>query len=236
MRQDPEVQGDGQRQRHPALSLCQAEKGEFYKAYVRAWKRVKGVKTYIGKPSPTVHAIASGFNSKNCNARSVKVKKTGLVLKRGATEKINASITGVKGSRTVLAHPNQLSFYSSDRNVATVTSAGKAKARGVGSCTIYVMANNGVYATVKVRVVDQPTKVQFKKTGYSVKKGKTLKLAGEVKLTPSGVKTTHTWTSSNPAVATVSAKGVVKGIKKGTTTITVTTANGKCARVKVKVQ
>jgi len=129
-----------------------------------------------------------------------------------------------------------LRYYSSDRNVATVNAAGKIRARGVGSCTIYVMANNGVRASVKVRVYDGPTKVGFKKPSYSVKKGKKLKLANQIRLKPSGMATQYTWTSSDPAIATVSAKGVVKGRKKGIVTITVTTANGKTARAKVKVK
>ena len=66
--------------------------------------------------------------------------------------------------------------------------------------------------------------------------GKKLKLAGAIKLEPSGASTTLTWISSDPAIATVSAKGVVNGRKKGTVTITVTTANGKTARAKVKVK
>ena len=60
--------------------------------------------------------------------------------------------------------------------------------------------------------------------------------ASQIKLTPSGAKTTYTWNSSDPGIATVSGKGVVKGMKKGTATITVTTANGKSARVKIKVK
>lgn len=38
-----------------------------------------------------------------------------------------------------------------------------------------------------------------------------------------------TWTSSNPAVATVDADGLVTAVSKGETTITVQTADGKCS-------
>ena len=212
------------------------DRGVAYKAYVRAWKRVAGVKSYIGKASPMLHAITGGYNSRYCNAKSVKVDKSSVKMKVGATKKIKASVKGVKSGREVLAHEKQLRYYSSDRNVATVNAAGKIRARGVGSCTIYVMANNGVCASVKVKVIGEPTNVSFKKSAYSVKKGKKLKLAGAIKLEPSGASTTLTWKSSDPAIATVSAKGVVNGRKKGTVTITVTTANGKTARAKVKVK
>lgn len=76
----------------------------------------------------------------------------------------------------------------------------------------------------------------LKKSSYSVKQGKTLKLASKIKLTPSGATSAYTWTSSDPSIATVSAKGVVKGVKKGTVTISVTTANGKTAEVIIRVK
>ena len=142
----------------------------------------------------------------------------------------------MKSGRQVLAHVNLARYYSSNRNVATVSSTGRIRAKGVGSCRIYILANNGVRADVRVNVVDGPTKISFKKSRYSVEKGKKLKLASRIKLTPSGVTTTYTWVSSDPDVATVNARGVVKGVKKGTATITVTTANGKSADVTIRVK
>lgn len=47
---------------------------------------------------------------------------------------------------------NQLRYYSSDRNVATVSDSGKIRATGKGACWIFVLANNGVSASVKVKV------------------------------------------------------------------------------------
>jgi len=58
----------------------------------------------------------------------------------------------VKSGRKVVAHERALRYYSSDRNVATVSASGKIKARGRGRCTIYVIANNGIRASVKVKV------------------------------------------------------------------------------------
>ena len=210
------------------------KKATGYKACVKAWKKVRGIKTYIGKASPTVHAITGGYTKKAANPKTVTVSASKVTLTIGKSSTIRASVKGVKSGRQVLAHTKLLRYYSSNRNVATVSSTGKIRATGAGSCKIYVVANNGVRTTVKVTVIDGPTKIAFKKSSYSVKKGKTLKLAG--KLTPSGVTTTYTWNSSDPSVATVSVKGVVKGLKKGTVTITVTSSNGKTASTKIKVK
>ena len=123
-----------------------------YKAYVRAWRKVDGVKTYIGEASPAVHAIAGGYTDKATNPKAVTVKASSVTLAPGRSSKIKAKVTGVKAGRKVLAHAALLRYYSSNRNVATVTRAGKIKATGVGRCTVYVVANNGVRARVKVTV------------------------------------------------------------------------------------
>ena len=168
------------------------KKGKCYKGYVMAWKMVNGAKVYIGKASPTVHAIAGGYTKKFSNAKKVTVKAPSVALMIGKTSTIKASLKLVKSGRKLLNHTKKLRYFSSDRNVATVSSAGKIKAVGTGSCTIYAMAINGVVAKVEVTVVDGPMTVSFKKASYSV--------------------------------------------KKGTVTITVTTANGKQASTTVKVK
>ena len=64
--------------------------------------------------------------------------------------------------------------------------------------------------------------------------GKVLKLKTTIK--PKDAVTKLTWKSSKPEYAKVGSSGIVTPVKAGgTTTITVTTANGKKATVKVKV-
>jgi len=128
------------------------------------------------------------------------------------------------------------SVTSSNKKVATVTSAGLVTAKKAGTATITVKTKNGKKATVKIKVIDPkaPTKVKLNKTGtVKLKKGKTLQLKATV--LPDTAETTLTWKSSKPKVATVTQDGLVKARKKGTTTITVKTKNGKTAKVKIKV-
>lgn len=98
------------------------------------------------------------------------------------------------------------------------------------------MANDGVRASVKVTVPDSPSKIRFKKQTYSVKQGKTLNLANELKLKPSGATTGYTWTSCDLDIATVNRKGVVKGLQPGKAIIAVHTSNGKMAYTTVNVK
>ena len=72
------------------------------------------------------------------------------------------------------------------------------------------------------------------KTALTVMRGKTAAL--KVTVSPSNANNkTLKWTTSNKAVATVTSRGVVKGIKKGTATITATATDGSKKKVTCKV-
>ena len=83
-------------------------------------------------------------------------------------------------------------------------------------------------------VVKQIESINFSQKKVWVKKGDSLKLIVNVKPTEL-TSSAFNWTSSDPSIATVDSNGVVKGIKTGTVTITVTTANGKTATCTVVV-
>ena len=128
------------------------KKGKAYKGAVIAWKMSGSQKVYIGAASPTVHAIAGGYTSKLCNAKSVKLNKSSLTLKAGKSKTLKATVKGVKSGRKVLQHVRLVRYYSSNANIAKVSKKGKVTAVSKGSCTIYAIANNGVQASVKVKV------------------------------------------------------------------------------------
>ena len=132
--------------------LSGLDRAEVYGAYVTAWVTEGGKKTAVGEPSPTVYAVAGGYDRKWCNPKSVSVKQSSLTLKAGKTAKIRASVAGVKAGRKVLREEKPLRYYSSNANVATVSGDGKVTAIAAGKCTIWAVANNGVRTGVKVRV------------------------------------------------------------------------------------
>jgi hypothetical protein len=78
-----------------------------------------------------------------------------------------------------------------------------------------------------------PAKVSLNKSRLTIEKGQTYQLKAKI---PSGTTSGFTWKSSNKKVATVSSKGLVTGVGKGTATITVRTDNGKKASCKVTVK
>ncbi len=129
-----------------------------------------------------------------------------------------------------------LTWASSKAAVASVDAGGIVTALKKGTTTISVKTANRKKAKVKIKVVDpyEPTKVSFNlpKT-VNVSVGETLALTAT--LFPATARTTLQWSSSKADVAAVDAEGIVTGLKKGTATVTVMTANRKKARVKIKV-
>ena len=122
------------------------KKGKYYKYLVIA-------ETEDGKAaaiSKVVHIATKG--GKVGNDKSVKItsKKT-LKLKAGKSAKIKAKAVPASSKLKVKKH-RKLKYESSDPSKATVSAAGKVTAKAKGSCTIYVYAQDGVSAKVKVIV------------------------------------------------------------------------------------
>ena len=124
-----------------------------YKFRVKAYTVKDGKKRYI-KVSPSLHAFTTGGNKKYTNAKSVKVNKTAVTVKKGKAAKIKASVIKLKKSKKLVskAHAAKLRYLSTNKKVARVTKAGRIKGVGKGTCKVYVYAHNGVYKAVKVTV------------------------------------------------------------------------------------
>lgn len=107
----------------------------------------------------------------------------------------------------------------------------------------YIYCKPGSYADSFADDQNLPTQDIRKATptGVTITKGKSAtayvgrKLTLKAKLKPSKAKTKLKWSSSKPKVAAVSKKGVVTPKKAGKTVVTVRTANGKKARITIKV-
>lgn len=134
------------------------------------------------------------------------------------------------------ASSKKLIFTSENNDIATVNVNGIVKGKKVGSTTITIKSNNGRTASFKIIVNNNEIPVEdisLNKTKETIYVGTTISLKST--LTPSlATNKMVTWTSSNNSVATVK-DGVIKAIKEGETTITVTSNNGKKASCKITV-
>lgn len=113
-----------------------------------AYKNVSGSKTVI-TTSKTMHAATTGGKAGNC--KKLKLNKTKITLRRKKVFKIKVKEIPVKKKLKIKKH-RKIAFESTNRKIATVTSSGRIKAIGKGSCKIYVYAQNGIYKVVKIKV------------------------------------------------------------------------------------
>ena len=157
---------------------------------------------------------------------TIKLNVSSLTLRRKqATTKVKVS----------MAYGDSIkSWASSNKKIVTVYKNGKIKAgTKTGTAKITVTLKSGKKATLKVKVQTakvKTTKISGLKKKLTIKKGKSVTLKPVVSPITSQEKVTYR--SSNKKIATVSSKGVVKGRRKGTVTITV--KSGKVTK-KIKI-
>ena len=117
-----------------------------------------------------------------------------------------------------------LSFSSSKPSVASVSGAGLVTAKKTGTAVITVKAYNGVKTAIKIQVKKAPSKVtaQIERTKLGL--GEEARISGTLS---SGSAGAVGFSSSNQAVATVDASGVIRTVGEGSAKITATTYNKK---------
>lgn len=120
----------------------------------------------------------------------------------------------------------QITWSSADTNIATVDTAGKVKAIGVGETKITAKTNNLIsdVCNVKVNPV-KATAISLSQNSLSIEMSDKQTL--NVSFTP--VNTTNKkifWSSSNSTIATVSETGEITGTGEGTAIITAKSDDG----------
>ena len=161
----------------------------------------------------------------------VVLDKSNLEMTEGDTAILTASVNPSD------ATDKTLTWTSSDTSIVTVSENGDVTAVAPGSALITVSSVNGISASCEVTVVArviEVAEVVLDKSSLEMTEGDTTILTATVNPSDATDKTL-TWTSSDASVVSVSADGEVKALKAGTTTITVSSANGKTATCVVSV-
>lgn len=163
------------------------------------------------------------------NAGKITLNKSKLTLGGGEKFTLKATVTPKEAAKKTV------SWTTSNKKAATV-SKGVVKTKSVKKATKVTITAKVDSKTAKctVTVKPAPKKITLNAKKKTLKKGKTFQIKAKL---PSGTASnTIKYKSSSKKVATVSASGKVKAVKKGKATITVTTFNNKKATIKITVK
>lgn len=167
----------------------------------------------VAKLKPTISLTASSLKMKA--GQSTTAFKAAGLAKGDYVTKVTSGNTGiVKVS------------YVTKKGTFRLTAGKKA-----GSTTVKVILASKKSASFKVTVQNgavKTSKITVSTKSVTLKKGTTYrKLASSVKVTPVTSQEKVTYTSSNKKIAIVTSGGVIKGLKKGTATITIRSGSKK---------
>ena len=161
----------------------------------------------VAKLKPTISLTASSLKMKA--GQSTTVFKAAGLAKGDYVTKVTSGNTGIVKVSSV-----------TKKGTFRLTAGKKA-----GSTTVKVILASKKSASFKVTVqrgVVKTSKITVSTKSVTLKKGTTYrKLASSVKVTPVTSQEKVTYTSSNKKIVTVTSGGVIKGLKKGTATITI---------------
>lgn len=192
-----------------AFGILQARVKKAGKNYVTlGWKKVPGAKKYV------VYG----------NLCSVGKKPNKYVRLTKGTAKRSVKFTKVAGKKVRKGTYYKFMVVAFDANNRVIST----------SKTIHVATTGGKYGN------DKAVKTAARKNKISIRKGKGFKLAGKAVPASKKFKVKRhrkvAYESSNPAVATVNAKGVIKGKKKGSCFVYAYAQNGVFSKIKVTVK
>lgn len=193
---------------------------------------------------PTTEKPTTEAPKKPVKPAKVKIQAATKKIAPGKKLTLKATVTPKKATNKKV----KWTIRKSDKKYASVNSKGvltvKKAAKGKTiKVTATAVGNSKVKATYTVKVMKKAVKkvtITSKKKAVkkvTIKKKQSITL--KAKLTPTkGISKEVTWTSGNPKVAKVTAKGKVIGKKKGTVKITAKAkdGSGKKATITIKVK
>lgn len=181
-----------------------------------------------------VSGMAAPKMASAAKVTKVKLNKNKITLYAGA-EKAKSSVTlkaTVKPAKAA-----KVTWSTSAKKIATVSKKGVVNAKKAGTATITAKAG-GKKAVCKVtvkKVAKEVKKITASPKSMTLEKGETRTISAKVSPAKATIKSVA-FSSKNSKIATVTGKGKVKGIKAGSTKITVSALDGSDVKATVSVK
>lgn len=167
------------------------------------------------------------------NVESIELNLSTLTIREGEQVKLTATVLPSNASDP------RVTWSSDNTAIATVSSTGNVRGIKKGETQIYASAGS-VSTSCTVVVLEKeapvilPSSIYLNRSTVDLSRGETTQLTATV-VPSNATDKSVTWSSSDPAIATVSDSGLITAAGKGTATISATTVNGLTATVTVTV-
>ncbi|HYW32264.1 MAG TPA: Ig-like domain-containing protein [Gemmatimonas sp.] len=185
----------------------------------------EGVVTAVSIGAATITAVSVEDTLRRASSaitvvpivRSVSVTPAAAGVSIGGSLQLSAALTADPGIST------NIIWRSSNTAAAVVSNSGLVTGISADQVTITALsaADTLKRASATITVTSTPVSVAITQSSVSLSAGQSTTLQAVVSGNP-GTSQTVTWSTSNPAVVTVSAAGVVTGVADGSATITAT--------------
>ena len=196
-----------------AVAATVFKAGKTEGSHCKVCGKVLRKQTTVAKLKPTISLTASSLKLKA--GQSTTAFKAAGLAKGDYVTKVTSGNTGIVKVSSV-----------TKKGTFRLTAGKKA-----GITTVKVILASKKLASFKVTVQSgavKTSRITVSTKSVTLKKGTTYrKLASSVKVTPVTSQEKVTYTSSNKKIATVTPGGVIKGLKKGTATITIRSGSKK---------
>ena len=183
--------------------------------YVNVWSNVSSQTPYC-----TVYV-----KKKALSPTSISIKPSELAIEEGKNGELKVIMSPEDAVATV-------SWRTEDSSIASVSSSGLVTGVSEGYTIIWAETDNGLAAKADVRVLPVIKSVSIQ--DLSLYQSYSWQLIPIV--SPSGLDTDYSWSSSDSSVAVVDNNGTVYALSPGTAIIVVKTANGKTGEGTITVK
>ena len=166
------------------------------------------------------------FVDKQVSATDIALDPARLTINKGASAALTLTVKPEDFTDTV-------SWKSSDTSVATVSDTGVVKGVGLGTATIKVVVGSKS-ASCTVTVQQPVTSIDLNSYSRTMEALETFQLTATA-YPSTAVDRRVSWSSSDPAIASVDANGLVTAYKKGSAVITVSAMDGSGVTATCKI-
>ncbi len=197
---------------------------------------------HLGAVDATIYLYGNTKTSQYADAHNIQyvdlntVKETITLSETSLTKAVNAEDFSLTYSVTPSFLGKEVTWSSSNDQVASVSSSGVIHLKSGGTTTIRVRTSNGSEATCELTVSEN--NIRYLVLNHTTIKGSIgdqVTLKNFIYPIDTTDDKTLTYTSSNPSVATVDASGNIHMVGNGRTVITVQTKNNVSATCNVVV-